>query len=182
LNPTFTTNCAVGQSGKVWYLGPAFNSGAPVSRQCTVPSGTKFVVAVANPACTTLEPPPFSGTDAASLRRCAAGVVDPTSPLFITRLAASLDGKSLRVTRAPSRAFHFSVPDIDDNILACSSRAGGTGCPATRGEAVADGYLVTLHPLSVGVHELHTFAFFPAFGVAFDVTHRLTVVPRGRAR
>jgi hypothetical protein len=182
LNPGFTSDCAVGQRGKVWYLGGVVNSGAAVTRECTVPSGTKLVVAVANVECSTLEGPPFGGTDPASLRTCAAGVADPSSPLFITDRAASLDGVPLRVLRAPSPVFDFTVPNIDDNILGCSPLSGGTGCPATSGQSVADGYLLKLYPLPVGVHELHTFGFFPAFGFALDITHRLTVVPRGLTR
>jgi len=178
LNPTSGATCATGQQGHVWFLGGVVNAGGTVTRDCVVPSGTALVVAVANVECSTLEPPPFNGTDEASLRSCAAGVVDPTSPLFVEAPFASLDGRSINVAayRAPSPLFAFSVPNATDNILGCSP-----SCSATSGDSVADGYLLVLRPLSVGMHTLHFGGTFPAFDFSLDITYHLTVVPRGRA-
>ena len=176
LNPDSNATCATGQRGKQWFLGAVVNSGGTVTRDCTIPSGTKLVVAVANVACSTLEPFPFNGTDKASLRACAAGVVDPQSPLFIEGQFATLDGRRLAVGRAASSLFDFSVPSASDNILACAPN-----CAATTGNAVADGYLLRLHPLPVGDHTLHIGGMFPAFDFDLDVTYNITVVPRGRS-
>ena len=46
---------------------------------------------------------------------------------------------------------------------------------------MADGYLLQLHPLSVGDHTLHIGGMFPAFDFDLDVTYNITVVPRGRS-
>lgn len=180
LNPASGATCATGQQGHVWFLGGVVNAGGTLTRDCVVPSGTALVVAVANVECSTLESPPFNGTDEASLRACAAGVVDPTSELFINDLSASLDGDTINVAayRAPSPLFAFSVPNTNDNILFCSP----SPCSGTSGNAVADGYVLVLHPLSVGTHTLHLGGTFPAFGFTLDITYNLTVVPRDHAR
>jgi hypothetical protein len=179
LNPASGATCATGQQGHVWFLGGVVNAGGTVTRDCLIPSGTGLVVAVANVECSTLESPPFNGTDEASLRGCAAGVVDPTSALFINDLSASLDGDAINVAayRAPSPLFAFSVPNTNDNILFCSP----SPCSGTSGLAVADGYLLVLHPLSVGTHTLHLGGTFPTFGFTLDITYNLTVVPRDHA-
>jgi hypothetical protein len=177
LNPASGATCATGQQGHVWFLGGVVNAGGTLTRDCVVPSGTVLVVAVANVECSTLESPPFHGTDETSLRACAAGVVDPTSPLFIDDPAASLDGRDIEVAayRAPSPLFAFSVPNTTDNILTCPCSGG------TNGESVADGYLLVLHPLSVGTHTLHFGGTFRAFDFTLDITYNLSVVPRGHA-
>jgi hypothetical protein len=175
LNPASGAGCGTGQTGHVWFLGGVFNAGGTLTRDCVVPSGTALVVAVANVECSTVESPPFHATDPASLRACAAGVVDPDSPLFIAAVSARLDGRSLAVQRAPSPVFEFSVPSASDNILSCP-------CSATSGTAVADGYLLFLHPLPVGAHTLRFGGTFPAFDFTIDITYRLTVVPRGHSR
>jgi hypothetical protein len=174
LDPAQDQPCSAGQSGRVWFVGGVVNSGGTVTRDCVVPSGTPLVVAVANVECSTLEGAPFGGNDEASLRACAAGVIDPSSPLFITGQHATLDGRALRPVRAPSPLFAFTVPSLGDNILACPA----TGCQGTSGEAVADGYMLVLPPLSVGTHELRFGGTFPAFGFTLDITYHLTVVPR----
>ena len=174
LNPDANLTCATGQVGKQWYIGQAANSGGTVTRDCTIPSGTQLVVAVANIACTTLEPFPFNGTHEPSLRACAAGVVDPQSPLFIERPFATLDGRSLAAERAPSPLFEFWVPSTSDNILSCAPN-----CAGTAGIAVADGYLLRLHPLLVGNDTLRTGGTYPAFDYDLDITYNITVVPRG---
>ncbi|MEA2135553.1 MAG: hypothetical protein QOC68_3462 [Solirubrobacteraceae bacterium] len=175
LNPDSGASCATGQTGHVWFLGGVFNATGTVTRDCVVPSGTALVVAVADVECSTVESPPFSGTDPASLRACAAGVVDPASPLFVTDAFARLDGRSLRVSRVPSPVFSFSASGAPgDSILTCP-------CSGTSGLAVADGYMLFLHPLAVGRHTLHFGGSFPAFPYTLDITYRLTVAPRGHA-
>jgi hypothetical protein len=172
LTPGSGATCASGQTGHVWFLGGVFNMTGTETRQCAIPSGTALAVAVADVECSTVESAPFSGTDPASLRACAAGVADPASLLFVGRAFAVLDDHSVPVRRAPSPVFHFSVPD--GSILTCP-------CSGTSGLAVADGYMLLLHPLSVGTHELHFGGSFPNLGYSLNITYHLTVAPRGRA-
>jgi hypothetical protein len=175
LNPESGATCATGQTGKTWYLGGVFNATGTITRECTVPAGTSLVVAVANLECSTLEPPPFHGSDPASLSRCARGVARPDDLLFNSERFATLDARPVRVERAPSPLFRFSVPSLTDNILGCPG-----GCSSTSGESVADGYIARLHPLRIGDHTLHFGGTFPNLGFALDITYELTVVPRRR--
>jgi len=173
LNPASGSKCSTGQAGRVWFLGGVVNSGGTVTRRCRIPARTRLVVAVANVECSTLEPDPFGGSDAASLRACAHGVVVPNSRLFVKRRLATLDGRRLRLRRAPTRPFAFTVPGPSDNLLACAPM-----CRGTTGTAAADGYLVLLDPLPAGRHRLHLLGSFPAFRFVLNITYRLTVVGR----
>lgn len=171
-HPLNDTNCAAGQSDREWFLGGSVAL-SPQTRTCTIPSGTRLVVAVANIECSTLEVAPFGGTDKASLRACAAGVVDPASQILIQGQFATLDGSPLPVPRAPSPLFTFTVPSLTDNLLSCPAGV----CASTTGQSVADGYLLVLHPLPVGHHMLHVGGSFPGFGVTLDFTFHITVSP-----
>jgi hypothetical protein len=67
--------------------------------------------------------------------------------------------------------FRFTVPSLTDNILTCPA----TGCAGRSGSAVADGYLLVLHPLSVGTHTLRFGGTYPAFGFTLDITYDIVV-------
>src|SRR3954447_5728879 len=105
LTPGSGATCGSGQTGHVWFLGGVFNMTGTETRDCAIPSGTALAVAVADVECSTVESAPFSATDPASLRACAAGVADPASLLFVGRTFAVLDDHSLSVRRAPSPVF-----------------------------------------------------------------------------
>jgi hypothetical protein len=174
LSPPEDRPCSADQSARVWFLGGVFNSGGTVERtNCVVPPGTPLVVAVANVECSNRETDPFAGSDPESLRACAAGVADPSSPLNATGMNATLDGRTLRPVRAPSPVFGFTVPSLSDNILSCPS----TGCADRSGSAAADGYMLVMHPLSVGRHTLRFGGTYPAFGFTLDITYDIVVRP-----
>jgi hypothetical protein len=159
-------NCAQGQSGHVWFLAGVLNVSGQAERSCTIPSGTALFFPVINVECSTLEPPPFFGSNEAELRACAHA-------FSVTNLQASIDGvplASLASYEIDSPLFTFTLPA--DNVL---------GIPAATGSAVGNGVYLMLAPLSVGEHTLQFGGTYPDFGgFTLQITYHLTVVPSGR--
>jgi hypothetical protein len=131
-------NCALGQSGPVWFLAGTF--GGSNSRTCTIPSGKAILFTILNGECTYADTP--SAKTDSDLRACALA-----TDAGINTLAATIDGKNLqqldkyRITSSP-----FNVTLVDNNIL--GAKAG-----PTRG--VSDGWWFLVQPLSLGMHEIH---------------------------
>jgi hypothetical protein len=172
-------NCAVGQSGHVFFLVGILNvSGTAVRTECVVPTGVMLFFPVVNTICTN-EPPPFVPTE--ELRSCAAGPIETA-----TDLAVEIDGASVENLprfRAESPVFGFTLPE--GNLLggaagACSPDPEVGACVPYL--AAADGFYLMLPPLPPGEHTIHVHGVLPAFGgFTLDVTYApLTVVPRGR--
>jgi hypothetical protein len=172
-HPLFSSgsvDCSTGQSGHVWNLAGAFvTSGDPTERSCAIPSGTALLLPLVNVECSTLEPPPFFGADEAGLRACV-------QEFEFTDLHASVDGVEIgdldRFLVEWSPLFGILPPA--DNIL---DVVGGS-----EGVAIARGVHLLLQPLSIGEHVV-TFGGTTLQGSAsfdFDVTYRLTVLPRGQ--
>ena len=104
---------------------------------CTVSTGTKLFVVGFSSECSTVEPPPFHGTDEASLRQCAreadAAIGTPT---------VTLDGRPVALTETETGLLSFVLPA--GNIF---------DLPAgTEGQSVAHGWVALLHPLTPGTH------------------------------
>ena len=162
-HPLFdTADCGAGQSGKVWFLGGAF-TGTVTTRECAVPHGKAILVPVVNVDCSTVEPPPFFGSNEAELRACAKSFLDPAAGLSL-----SIDGQDvteLDSLRVQSPVFDFTGPD--NNILFVPGPISG--------QAVSDGVWALLAPLSTGEHVLHLKASFPEFNFHIDVTYNLIV-------
>jgi hypothetical protein len=168
--------CREGQSGNVFFLA-ANPATEPVP--CTIRTGTSIFLAIANAECSTVEPPPFFGSNETELRACAKCFADRIVP---SSLQVTVDGQALGDLpryRAESPLFSFAYPA--DNIF------GIPGGPAT-GDAVSDGYWIYLNPLSAGEHTVSFSGSFDfptgdecdaGFGgpVSFGVagTYRLTV-------
>ena len=148
-------NCAVNQSGKVWFLAGMLFSGQ-VERTCTVPTGTRLFFPVVNAFCA-------AEGDFAAMRECATGFL--TGVTFqVTIDGKIIDEDALTTYRALSPEFDLVLPE--GNAL---------GAPAdTYAPAAADGYYVMLNPLSRGTHEVHILATFPD-GSQIDVKYTLTV-------
>jgi hypothetical protein len=128
------------------------------------PAGKALFFPILNVECSTVEPPPFFGSNEAELRACAEGFLNDTAGL-----ACEIDGVSiqnLQAYRAGSPLFDFTIPD--NNIL---------GLAAGSGQAVADGVYLMLAPLSVGQHTIHFTGTFVSFGFTLDITYHLSVVP-----
>jgi hypothetical protein len=149
-------NCAVGQSGHVWFLAGTVTtteeSGVIVGeehRSCTVSSGTALLFPLLNTESSTLE---GNGDTEQELQASASNTIS-----FVTDLNATIDGTplaNLRDYRAQSPLFSFGP--LPANAL--------FGLPANEStQSVADGYMVLLTPLSVGTHTI-------TFGGRADLT------------
>jgi hypothetical protein len=153
-------NGANGQSGPVWFLTGVINTSGTAVRNCTVPEGVALFVPLINAECSTLEAPPFFGSNEKELRACVKRIK-------IKNVFAEIDGVRVpNVTRykAMSPLFEFTAPD--NNVL---------GVPPATGESVADGYYLLLDPLSAGQHTIRFGGTFPDFGFSLDITYNLTV-------
>jgi hypothetical protein len=165
LDPT-GEKCGVAQTGDVWFL--AFADSNQTDRTCRVPPGTfLFAIVVAN-ECSTLEPPPFFGSNEAELRACAsAGFEDVFGEAAGATYSVTIDGRSVKDLpgyRSISPLFSITLPD--DNIY---------GLPPGTGDSVSDGVFVMLEPLSVGTHRLEMHFDLPAFGGPSDENYTLIV-------
>jgi hypothetical protein len=154
--------CANGQAGQVFFLAGVINVSGTAERTCAVPTGTAIFLPVLNVECSTVEPPPFFGSNEEELRACAVGFFDATGGL-----AAEIDGGSvtdLGRYRVQSPLFEFTLPE--GNIL---------GVPAGPGMAVSDGVWLLLAPLSAGEHMIHFTGTFTEFDFTLDITYHLNV-------
>lgn len=163
VNPLLDTtgeDCAVGQTGKVWFLAGTLGSGS-VTRTCTVPVGTALFFPVLNSAFIATEP--FE-TESYVHEQVTARV----DTYDVSSLAVEVDGKSIEGLgsyRAHSPTFDITLPE--NNLF---------GAPAgTYGPSAADGYWLMLRPLPPGEHTVHIHGVFPNGGV-LDVTYTLFVV------
>jgi hypothetical protein len=160
-NPLLDTtgeDCAVGQTGKVWFLAGTAGAGSVV-RTCTVPTGTSLFFPVLNAAFIATEPfetEPF-------VHEQVAGFVDT---IDVSTMAVEVDGQSIEDLgsyRAHSPTFSVTLPA--GNIF---------GVPAgTLEPSAADGYWLMLRPLAPGEHTVHIHGV-PDGGV-LDVTYNLVV-------
>jgi len=133
-------DCLVGQKSGPMFFAPA-SFGEPLTISCTIPASKAIFIVLLSPECSTLEPPPFAGSNPQELRECAGGFADGTD---LNSLELTVDGKpvrNLRRFRTQTPYFDFVMP-ASDNIL------GQPG--VTAGSSVADGYVVILKPLPVG--------------------------------
>ena len=159
-----TAGCDAGQTGPVWFLGGSFVN-TTVVRDCTVPAGKSIFLPVLNTECSTIEPPPFFGSNEDELRACAAAVTN-------TGMFATVDGvavENLPSYRVQSPLYEFSSPD-----------GGLFGGPVSGAQSISDGVWLMIAPLSAGTHTIHfggtqVVADFPA--LTLDVTYHLTVQP-----
>ena len=166
ISDTTGANCAVNQSGKVWFLaGTATNTdgGPGITRTCTVPSGKAILVPIINAECSTIE---GNGTTQAELSACAKGDIDP-----VTTVTATVDRVALQNLMPPNSPYRvqsplFTFTSVPDNIF---------GIPAGTSPSVADGYWILLAPLSTGQHTIHFRGEAPAFSFTTEVTYKLTV-------
>jgi hypothetical protein len=135
-------NCAVGQSGPVWFL--AGTLGGPVVRSCTIPYGQMLFFPIGNAFCA--GDPGFSFADE---RACATSIAGTFS-----NFAAEVDGVAIKGLNVgfldnPYRALSpkFDLVLTADNIF---------GAPAgTYKPGAADGVYLMLAPLTAGPHTIH---------------------------
>jgi hypothetical protein len=194
-SPPFSTNvnhpfvdltgskCAVGQSGKVFFLGGAiFANGAQTTtmitrNNCTVPHGKALFFPLLNDECSFLEGPTnmCPGTSVDELRADIAPFINAG-----VNLSASVDGRAITIGsatgpfRVQSPPFTFTLPA--DNVLTFSGEhepGGGAFPPGTFFPMVGDGIYVMLAPLSSGAHTIQFNG--ESDGFMLNVTYNLTV-------
>jgi hypothetical protein len=116
-----------------------------VERACAVPAGVHIFVPLLGSACSTVEPPPFFGEDAADLARCATDALsfaENNWDMRVMRLTVDgVDAGDLSAYRAVTPLYTLWLPE--DNLL---------GVPQRATDGVADSYQVVLAPLAVGEH------------------------------
>jgi hypothetical protein len=164
--------CMVGQHGKHWFLGSSVvPSDDPysvkVSRNCTIPAGILILIPVLNGECSTIE---GNGDTEKELRTCARKQMAD-----VRSTSARVDGKPVRVVRAESPLFSFTLPK--DNVINKDLAKDGPN-PSL---SVADGYWMQPLLLRPGKHTLHTKGTANVSGKLFtlEVTYRITVVRPG---
>jgi hypothetical protein len=171
INPVLDTtgaSCDVEQSASpVFFLAGAATT-EPVTRTCTIPAGKALFFPIINVECSTVEPPPFFGSNPQELRECAARLINGVDADTLTVLVDGKEVQDLGDFRAQSPFFDFILPP--DNFLGLAG--------VTSGSAVSDGFWLMLKPLSPGNHVIHfegAFVSGPGAGFSQNVTYNLTV-------
>jgi hypothetical protein len=126
------------------------------AESCTVKPGTKIFVAASTVECSTLEPPPFFGTNEDELRTCSRREDVQKAP------SVTVDGKSVPVTEVETPLLNITLPA--DNIF--GKDAG------TQGLSVAHGWVTLLHPLTPGTHTIVIVG-----SIAGNITTKIIVEP-----
>ena len=164
---TTGANCALGQTGNVWFLaGTFFPPGPPaVTRYCSIPAGKMLFFPVGNGFCAGDGfPDGFIGE-----RTCATNTA-----AGLSGFSAEVDGVSIRNLQADLLDNYYRAlsPPWDlvlgpDNIF---------GAPAgTYSPGATDGVYLMLAALTPGRHTIHFHADITGMGQQIDATYFLTV-------
>ena len=176
------TDCFLGQTGHVWFLGGKLGLltdplNATANRSCSIPSGTALFFPLLNAEFDYEASGLTPGVDPMPvdpLRQAVDSYMDAT-----TELHATIDGTpvpNLFTYRAQSPVFAYSLPAIDNVYQALGADVPGRDWPTTTVyPAVSDGYWLFVHPLPPGKHTI-TFGGTRDGGVV-DVTYHITVTP-----
>lgn len=154
-------DCAAGQHGPVFFL-PANFTGEPLTHDCVVPAGKAVFFLIIGSECSTVEPPPFFGSDEEELRACAEATTDQ-----FTGISASINGEAVTDVdqyRVSSPLVSMTFPE--DNIF---------DVPPGVASFVAADYVLLLAPLPEGEHEFAVRGAVEAQGLNFDTTYRVSV-------
>jgi hypothetical protein len=138
-NPLVGNGSRCDTLGKV--LMPVYGAGDDA--ECAVNPGTWVLLNVWTAECSTIEPPPFHGSDPAELTSCVRAVLNNNLP---ESMSVSVDGIAVDdvwASRGTSSALMVNLPT--ENLLV-------SGAAST--EIVAAGWAVLVHPLPPGSHEL----------------------------
>ena len=161
-------DCAVGQSGEVWFLGGTF--GGAAERRCTVPAGQAVFFPLVNVSVDNAAvPKEVWMTD----EELIAGAEDFVND--VTALVVELDGVAipdLGSYRAGPHRFSYTLPN-EDNLY----QLDGTEFAGIVDPSFSDGFWMMFGPLRAGEHTLHfggTVSSQPEDFV-IDVTYHLTV-------
>jgi hypothetical protein len=155
--------CAIGQRGNMWFLYGSYGNaiGDPITRECTVPTGRRFLVPIVNVLCT-----PFEGETVEDNVKLCKDFIDMVDVKALT--VDGVDRSSLIKRHGASDKFSTVFPD--DNYI---------GYPAGIYFSVADGYYAQLPPLAVGAHTIHLQGAITAYDFSVDVIYHINVVEPG---
>ena len=147
--------CNVGQSGPVFFL---VGSPTTVERTCTIPLGTAVFIPASGGECSTVEPPPFFGSNEEELTACAEALAEQ---IDISQVEVTVNGEAVEnLADYQVTTPVYSVVLPEQNLFEA---------PAGVADSVAVEFPVILDGLPEGEHVI-TFAD-PAVGT----TYRLTV-------
>jgi hypothetical protein len=148
--------------------------GGVVKVTCTIPDSKAIFLTVLTSECSSIEGPPFNGSNPQELRQCNGAVTDPLDPNTLT---LTVNGtpivSNLRRFRVQTPFFEFIMPP-EDNLF---NQPGVTSAGSE-----LDGYFVILKPLRPGKYIIHfggAFTAGPAAGFSADTTLNLRVVNEG---
>jgi hypothetical protein len=148
-NPNLTTgtvDCALGQSGQVWFLAGTFG-GPAVTRSCTIPAGKDLLLTPRNTVFGELGPKVGDCSpnqcDINVLRQLAAENVDNPPPSFDVTID-DVPVKHVDQYRTTSPVFDVTFPK--GAIFKIP--------PGVHGPLVSDGFWLLLRPLSTGQHTI----------------------------
>jgi hypothetical protein len=155
--------CDLGGKGNVVFL--VGTTGGEVKRECTVPTGSSFLVPLINVECSKVE---GNGNNLAELQECASEIAND-----FTNLSLVIDGKPVEgLTDLRVQSGLFTFKSVADNVF---------GVPATDSTiAAADGYWALIRPLPPGTHTISFGGSYPPGGFSTLATYTIIVQP-GRA-
>jgi len=164
-NPVLDTtgvNCAVNQPVPgVFFLAATFD-GSPVTRSCTVPVGTSFLIPLLNAAYFAQQTDPPEQRSEAFVRSQVTCV--ERAPV----LSLTVDGQALPNPQSyleKSNLFPVNLPQ--GNLFGVP--------PQVLPPSVDEGYYAFVEPLTPGTHTVHFSASSSACGVTENATYNLTV-------
>jgi hypothetical protein len=131
-------NCALKQSGPVWFLAGTF--GGPATRTCTIQAGNAILLPLLNSQCNYLAKPNLKTES--QLLACAKSLNEGVSGLDATIDGTKIQGLQNYRVHSPLFNITYQANNID-------------GAPIGKTQAVSDGYWVMLKPLPVGDHTIH---------------------------
>jgi hypothetical protein len=131
---------------------------------CAVKPGTKLLMTAWSSECSTVESPPYFGTDEAELRECARA-----ADAGYTSLRITVDGQPIAVTEVETQLLTVDLPQ--DNIFGVDVDEVPTAL------SVGHGWVAMLHPLPIGTHEIVIrVAGTDVFGTVVDLTTATTII------
>lgn len=165
-NDATGAQCAINQSGPVWFIGAPL--GSTFTRSCTIPKGKAILAPIIN--FINDYPCPDPTFQPAPNQTLEDFLIAGTTPIIdgVTVHVAELDGRALPDQRITAGLFSFTgAADLAPSFDPCV-----TGSPQL---GVTDGYFLFIDPPSVGQHTLHIQSELPSWGLSTDGTFILTI-------
>ena len=149
LNDSTGANCAVGQSGPVFFL-VGTTGGKAVRNQCVVPAGKSIFFPIINFMCAA----PEDGPAAADIQGLCSWAADLVDDVQVTVDAVPLQDL-LADYRFPSPIFSMTGAVDNPYDTWCTGRPAGECYEGFHDTTFSDGWWVLLDPLPPGEHKIH---------------------------